>query len=176
MHLVLGVEVTNAKEFRGLGIRWARLKKETLQEVALYWHARMLDRHFTPGNRSRYQIPQRSAVYRDEIKKKFGQGQGKWVDLLLRGKSQRWMRVFKTVSGTSTAATLRLRPPTYFTNPFVGSYLNRQGKPRRISQQPDKAAEVTRLDEKDRQDLREYMAARLRARVASVLFERKGVA
>lgn len=174
MHIILGVEVTNAREFKGLGIRWAKLKKETLQEVALHWHATQLDRHFTPGNITRYQMKRRKPFYVEQIKKKLGLGQGKWVDLLLRGQSQRWMRVFRTVSGTSNVATLRMRPPGYFGNPFVGTFQDKRGKIRTISQQPDKPAEVTRLSDPDREDLRKFMATRLRERVKQVLFERKG--
>lgn len=175
MWITLGVEITNMRQFRGMGIRFAKLRKETLQETAEYWHARVLGRHFTPGNAGRYRMSRRKQFYLDKIKSKLGQGQGKWVDLVLRGKSERWMRVFKTISGTSTAATLRMKPPGYFANPFVGSYRDRRGRTRQISQQPDKPSEVTRFDESDRGSLRRYMQQRLQSRVSGILFQGSGI-
>ncbi len=173
--IVLGVEITNARQFKGLGIRWAGLKKAALQDVAAFWHGRSLDRHFTPGNSTRYQMARRKQFYLTQLKPKFGEGQGKWVDLLLKGKSLRWMRVFKTISGTGNSATLRMRPPTYFGNPFVGTYRDARGKTRVISQQPDKTVEVTRLDETDRSSLRWYMQQRLRSRLSATLFMGSGI-
>jgi hypothetical protein len=175
MMIVLGVEVTNARQFKHLGIRWARLRKETLRDVAEFWHGRCLDRHFTPGNDGRYQMQRRREFYVKEIKTKFGQGQGKWVSLLLRGKSLRWMRAFKTIGGTSTASVLRMRPPTYFGNPFIGTYRDAKGKTRQITQQPDKPTEVTRIDQTDRGSLRWYMQERLRSRLSAALFQGSGI-
>lgn len=173
--IVLGVEITNMRQFKHLGIRFKRLTKETLQETAEYWHLRLLERHFTPGNASRYRMQKRRPVYLTKIKSRLGMGQGKWVDLLLRGKSLRWMKVFKTISGTSSQATLRMRPPTYFGNPFIGTFRDPKGRTRRITQQPDKVSEVTRFDESDRGSLRWYMQQRLRARLSATLFAGDGI-
>ena len=169
MPVVLGVTIENAREFRGMGVRFAAQKKEALNATAAKWHSDLLDRHFTPENKTRYGMQERSRYYLDNIKRVYGQGQGKWVDLKLSEKSSRWMKVFVKITGTSSQATVRMRPPIYFASPFIGSFVDNRGKTKRVTQQPDKPAEVTRLNEQDRAVLRDFMQERLKKKIASIV-------
>lgn len=159
---VLGIELANANEFRGIGIRWARIRKLALADVAKEWHRTVLHRHFTPHNRSRYRLAQRREIYMKKIKVMKGQGQGKFVELLLSGKSERWLKVFHAISSTGNMATLRMKPPSYFTNPFIGSFTDKKtGKRKTVRRQPDKPDETTQVNDPDRATLREYMQERM---------------
>jgi hypothetical protein len=152
MLIVLEAFVTNPP--RGMGRRFAQMKREALREVAWYWHSNLLARHFTPGNSSRYRMKTRTAFYRRVIKPVAGEGQGRFVDLQLKGRSLRWMRAFATVSGNAYSSTLRMRPPGYFTRPFIGSFTDRAtGRRKTITQQPDKPAEVRQVSTQDRADM-----------------------
>jgi hypothetical protein len=136
---------------RGMGRRYSRVKKEVLKEVAWHWHAKILERHFTPGNSSRYRMATRNKVYREFIKKEQGTGQGRFVDLLLRGQSLRRMRHFSSVTGTQYYATLTMNTPTYFTRPFIGTFTDpNTGRVKRVSRQPDKPGEVKQISNDDR--------------------------
>lgn len=136
---------------RGMGKRFRAMKREALKEVAWFWHTNILERHFTPGNVSRYRMEARNRFYKEEIKKKQGEGQGRYVDLILKGRSLRWMKTFASVAGTATAATLRMKPPSYFTRPFIGTFTDPEtGKQKRITRQPDKPAELKQVNSADR--------------------------
>lgn len=136
---------------RGYARRYRAAKKEALRELAWYWHSNMLARHFSPGNSARYRMRPRNRIYREEIKKTKGEGQGRFVDLLLKGRSLRWMKSFAAVTGTDSQATLRMKPPGYFTRPFIGSYTDPEtGRRRIITQQPDKPSEVREISSDDR--------------------------
>lgn len=149
MLIVLNAFLT--KPPHGMSRRYQQIKKEALQEVAWYWHSNILARHFSPGNTSRYRMKTRNKVYREEIKKTKGEGQGRYVDLLLKGRSLRWMKTFASVTTTADKATLRMKPPNYFTRPFIGSYTDPEtGRRRIITQQPDKPAEVKQISSDDR--------------------------
>lgn len=169
MNVILGVTIENMREFRGMGIRFAAVKKETLQATAMHWHARCLVSHFTPNNNKRYPMDERNLYYLTNIKRVFGRGQGKFVLLKLSEKSQRWMNVFVDVTGTSHQATLRMRPPNYFANPFIGSFVDNQGKKKTITRQPDKPAEVTSVNDADRVILRQFMESRLQQRIRQIV-------
>ena len=169
MPVILGVSIENIRQLRGMGIRTAAVLKSTLRETAEKWHDDLMDSHFTPGNNSRYDLAPRSQLYLDEIKKKYGQGQGRWVLLKLSEKSQRWMGVFVNYSGTSKQVTVSMRPPTYFTNPFVGRWVDRDGKIKQVTQQPNKPAEVAQVNNADRGTLRDFMAERIRAKAKTIV-------
>jgi hypothetical protein len=167
--IIIGAEIENIRALRGMGVRTAGVVKTTLRETAGKWHDDMLDGHFTPGNDSRYPLSQRTSWYLTRIKLRFGQGQGRWVLLKLSEKSQRWMRLFVRYSGTARQVTVTMRPPAYFGNPFIGSWIDKRGKVRRITRQPDKPREATEINSRDRDGLREFMGNRLRAKMGAAI-------
>ena len=167
--VILGVTIENKNAFRGMGVRFAALTKETLKETAQRWHTSVMDSHFTPGNQSRYSMQNRNALYLEKIKKRHGQGQGKWVLNKLSEKSHRWMQVFVNITGTSRQIAVRMRPPTYFANPFIGSWIDRHGKRKTITRQPDKPKEVTAVNDADRAYLKNFMEWRIRQKVNAAL-------
>lgn len=149
--MLVALEIFVKNPPKGLGRRFRMTKAQTLKEVAWLWHREIMPRHFTPGNISRYRMKSRSQFYRQVIKPKEGQGQGRYVDLLLKGQTLRWLRAFATVTGTSYQSTLRLRAPAYFTRPFIGTFTDpRTGKRKRITQQPDKVAELRQVSAEDK--------------------------
>ena len=141
---------------KGLGRRFAQLKRETLKQVAWYWHANILQRHFTPGNSARYRMAQRNSKYKERAKARLGIGQGKYVDLILRGASYRRMKHEASVTGTQYYATLRMNAPTYFSKPFIGTYTSESGRLRHVGKQPDKPGEVKQVSADDRQQLTRF--------------------
>ena len=151
MPVILDIKVQDRSSIRGLGRAFGRFRYLALVAAALDWHERTLPRHFSPGNESRYHFEKRSQVYRKIIKPRAGVGQGKFVSLTLKGRSARFLQSFYTVGGNKNRVLLRMRPPTYFTNPFIGTFKDPQtGKTKRITQQPNKPAEATTLTDEDR--------------------------
>jgi hypothetical protein len=146
--IVLNCELK--KRPRGLGRRYAQVKRDVLKEVAWHWHAKILERHFTPGNSSRYRMAARNKYYREKIKPRKGTGQGRFVDLILRGATLRRMKHFATVTGTQYVSTLSMNTPTYFTRPFIGTFISESGRMRHIGKQPDKPGEVKQISNDDR--------------------------
>lgn len=153
MPLVLLIDVQGSAALKGGKRKLARLQKQALLRTAEYWHRRLFPRHFTPGNTSRYQLQPRTRFYKEIIKKFQGQGQGRFVDLVLTGRSARAMKSLARFTSTTNRTTVRMRPPSYFTNPFATG-----GK-----QQPDKVAEVQRMSAEDRSDLQDFFRRRVAA-------------
>ena len=172
--IVLNTRIVDRSCVRGLGRGGlGRLQKQSLKAAAEDWHARTLPRHFTPGNMARYQIRKRSAFYLGIIKPRAGVGQGRFVDLVLKGRSKRFLQTFVTITGTKDRQTVRMKPPGYFTNPFVGSWTDpKSGRTRRITRQPDKPAETTRTNSEDRDRLRRVCETRLAALVRQAKADR----
>ena len=152
----LGQDVSDLKR------EFGKLRKQLLQDVAAQWHLVILPKHFTASNRSRYQHQPRTSVYLKEIKPETGRGQGRFVDQMLGGKSRRFMMAFHKISGTQTQARLTMSPPPYFANPFIGETTSKDGRKIRVTQQPDKPSEITRLDNQDRDYLRRFAEVRMR--------------
>jgi hypothetical protein len=161
--VVLRPVIENNSPIPGIGRKFPRLRKQTLQETAGFWHTKLLKPHFGPGNRSRFHHEPREPFYEQEIKRNLGSGQGKYVDNLLTGRSQRFMQAFFSISGSANAATLTMRPPRYFKFPFEGSFRTQDGETKHVSGQPDKVKEVTAIDERDVRALSEFHAKRLQA-------------
>ena len=160
--IILGIEVQDRAAIRGLSREFRAEKKDVLQDVAGHWHSEILPKHFGAGNRGKYRHEQRNPVYQKEIKPKQGRGQGRFGDLLLSGQSRRFLQAFATISGTAAVATLTMRPPGYFTNPFKGSWTDPEtGKQKRITRQPDKVAELTNQTNDDRRALQVVAEKRL---------------
>lgn len=168
--IVLNIQHLDRSQTRGLSRRFSALVKETMFATAEHWHAQLFPKHFGPRNRSEYQLTPRNPFYLAVIKPKTGEGVGRFRDLVLSGKSQRFLQVLYRVTGSSKRVTVRMTPPPFFTNPFVGSFAvtdKRTGRThvKHISRQPDKADEVTRISEEDKRDLRAFAAADLAARI-----------
>ena len=126
----------------------------------------MLERHFTPGNDTRYRFEPRNKLYMDQIKRMEGVSQGRFVKEILKGQALRWLRTFAVITGTQTQATIRMTAPTYFEHPFVGSSIDPQsGRLKHCSHQPDKPAEVTQVNEYDREKLKQFAIADLSRRI-----------
>ena len=160
--IILDIQVQNRSCLKGVGRQFGKFQKKAMEAAAADWHERILPRHFTPGNNSRYRMAKRSALYERVIKRKIGVGQGKFVSLTLKGRSQRFMQAFFTITGSKDRITLRMKPPGYFTNPFIGTYKDPQtGKTKRITRQPDKPAETTRTTDEDRLRLRKVVERNL---------------
>lgn len=161
------------------GWKWAAIKKMSLQSVARFWLENIFPGHFTPGNQARYQMKPRSKFYKEVVKKIEGEGQGRFVDLLLKGKSKRWLRTSARITGTQERATLRMSGPAYFANPYLGRVHKEIETPsgtRRvidinIRSQPDKPKELTTINESDRQAMRRHfrddVAMRIKLAVAA---------
>ncbi len=139
------------KDLRG---KIPAITRAALRACAGAWHANVLPRHFTPGNESRYRFDPRNRLYMAEIKMEQGEGQGKYVKLLLKGKSQRWLKTFSSITATSHQAVLTMQGPTYFTQPFIGTRIDPEsGRQKTITRQPDKPREVTETNDDDRRML-----------------------
>lgn len=164
--IILGFKIENRSLFRGLGARYAGIVKDILRETATYWHRAIFPRHFGNLNRSRYQLAPRNRFYAEVLKPKKGRGEGRFVDEVLTGVSQRMLLAFFSVTGTAKKATVKAQAPTYFTNPFIGSFTDpRTGRLKHVTRQPDKPDEVSRFHELDRAELRDFAAARMQARL-----------
>ena len=152
--VILQMTIAYDTPVRGLSRRFGALCKETLTETAAFWQREIFPKHFGPRNRSEYHYEQRNQFYLDVIKKAKGEGEGRFRDEVLSGKSQNWMRFLFKITGTAKKAVVRMNPPGYFTNPFIGSFTDpRTGKQKTITRQPDKPDEVTRVSEDDRRAL-----------------------
>ena len=162
--IVLDVKLIDTTGLKG-GVRAiSRIQREALRSTAEFWHQVILARHFSPGAAAGYHHASRSRVYKQIIKPKEGAGPGKYIDLLLKGRSRRAMQYLYTITGSKDRMTLRMQTPGYFTNPYVGTFNDpRTGKTKRITRQPDKVKEVTTIGSGDRQILRDHFADQLLA-------------
>lgn len=124
--------------------------REALKDAARYWGRHILPKHFKPKNRAEYQHQPRDPEYVED-KREFGTGQGRFVDLLLKGKSRRWAMHGQRVTGTSQGARIRVDVPAYFTRP-------KELKP---GSQPDKKAELKRVSAADKQRLADFIEGEL---------------
>lgn len=163
MPAVLSFKIENNSPLRkGLAVRFVLLLKEALRDTAFFWLAKIFPRHFFSSNRAKYHHEARNQVYLDKIKKFSGVGPGKYVDLLLSGRSRRQMMAFARISGSKDRQTVLMRPPGYFANPFIGVIARLSGgRVKQITRQPDKAAEVTRVVDEERTEMNSYYADRL---------------
>lgn len=150
----------------GLRRRYPSAHRASMKQTVEMYHREIFPRHFFGSNRSRYRIKPRTTFYLRVIKPVQGQGSGRFVDLLLRGTASRRMKHFATIRATDGGNTivLRMAAPRYFTNPYIGSLINAQGKPITITQQPDKVAEVTQVNMEDRAKMHAYFLARMNER------------
>jgi hypothetical protein len=148
--VVLDARIDNV--VKGLARSMPAILRATLREVGIWWHANLLQSHFTPGNEGRYGNMPRNTLYMQEIKKGAGVGPGRYVKNTLKGKSLRWMQAFPSVTATSHRCVVRMTTPTYFDKPFIGTFIDEEtGRLKRVSHQPDKPAEATAVSSGDRE-------------------------
>ncbi len=162
--IALGVTITD-DIITGLGRSYRASYRRAMLESVKYYHTTIFPKHFGTSNRSRYKLEPRTRFYLSVIKPREGQGQGRFVDLLLHGTARRRMmynaRIWATDGGNSV--TLKMLTPKYFTNPFVGTYVDAEGKQKRITRQPDKVAEVVQVNPDDKRTLANHIQASLLA-------------
>lgn len=164
--VILRTVMENDWILRDLGRAMSRVVRENLKATAEFWHRELLAGHFRPSNRARFQHQARTTFTKTVTKRVKGVGQGKFVDNVLKGQSQRFMKAFANITGTRRQAVLTMRPPAYFTRPFRGSFRDaRTGQTKTITQQPDKPGEITAIDQADRKRIEEFAAADLKQRI-----------
>lgn len=162
----------------GRARKWiGELQKRTLFSVGEYWHKQIFPRHFFTGAEQQYDYEPRTEFYKTVIKPIEGVAGGKNpnISLNLKGESMRAM-VFipPKISGTRNRVTVTMnQPPAYFRNPFIGVLpssgdATRGGKPKVVTRQPDKVAEVTGISERDTQELREFATREMTPIIRSI--------
>lgn len=164
--IVMGVTITD-DIIRGLGRSYRKSYRAAMLDAVKFYHANIFPRHFNPSNRTRYKLEKRTPFYLQVLKKRDGQGQGRFVDLLLKGTARRRMlynaRIWATDGGNTV--TLKMQAPRYFTNPFVGTYTDQNGEQKRITRQPNKVAEVVQVNSEDRANLAKRIQSLLTAKL-----------
>lgn len=155
--VALNVRIENKKAITGMKGKWAGVMRESISSTAQAWMDKIFQSHFEPSSRYRYQHEPRSKKYR---RMKVRRGVAGDTDLVLTGKSRRWLRAFARITNKSQRkCTLRMTAPTYFTNPPPGQ------------RQPDKAAELTRMTDQDRLILKVHLESEIRRRVRELIGE-----
>lgn len=154
--VVLSIEIIDDSPIKLLKAQLSQIKKEALQELADYYHQEFVPRKFDAGNDAHHE--KRNQVYKDKIKKRFGVGQGKHVDLQLSGKSKR-RAALRKITGTQHQATLTVETPAYFRRPFVGTFRDpKTGRQKRVTRQPNKVAEMLHISDAEKSALRTKFA------------------
>jgi len=160
--IILGVQIADNSGLKGMRGKIGGIQKQALHETAQLWHRTVLAGHFAPGAAAGYGYKPRSRFYLSIIKPFQGQGQGKFILLILKGMARRWLQNFVTITGTKDRQTIRMKAPGYFTRPFIGSFTDKKsGKTKRITNQPDKPAELVKIGSGDKQILRDFMQDRI---------------
>lgn len=180
-YIILDIESIDTTGLKGMRKELTRIKKETLKETADWFRRHKVAPHFGPANRRRYGHEPRNKVYANEIKKRKGTGQGRFVDNRLSGKSARQARYLSRISGSSKQATLTVTVPTYFRRPYVGSFTktvkDANGRTRqvtkRVTRQPDKVAELLRLDQRDKEDTRKFSGKLMLRKIKALRKQRR---
>lgn len=164
MMLVLGIEMDLRNELLDKNARqfFRDFQRQVMVDSGEHFHDQMLDRRLSPGAEHKYRHEPRNVVYKQEIKPEKGVGQGKTVDLQLKGKSRRWLLAFRTITGTHKRVIVRLKAPAYFTRPYVGPFTDHWGRRKRITRQPDKVAELLRNNEQDNEELAQFAGKRFK--------------
>lgn len=149
------------------------ITKTSLEVVGRHWATEILPAHFASGNASKYQHEKRNAFYKTVVKRIEGEGAGKTVDLQLKGRSRREILFGARITATSNKATVTMPAPIYFTNPKIGkvekTIKTKTGGERTITinirHQPDKPAELTRVNDVDRRKLQRVFESDLAFRI-----------
>lgn len=123
---------------------WRRISRAAHAAAGALWHSEMLPRHFEPIARQRYQYQPRTKGYLRRKAAAFRKGKAKAgadTPLVFTGLLRESLMRLGTVRAFPTRASVRMAGPRYITmRPFN-------------SNQPDKAAEVTRVTRQERTEL-----------------------
>lgn len=152
---------TNAGNWRrGFG----KVYRDLMRDTITFWHDKIFPSHFTPRNDERYQFEKRSPGYIKNTKRRYGIGQGKYVDNVFTGMSFRWMMSLVKYTATApkgtASATATMSAPTYFTSPKIGTFVGSNGKTYTITRQPDKVKEITQVNANDLAQIQKFMQRR----------------
>lgn len=136
--------------FRLARAEMRKLTEAVLDDSVRYFAEQLLPERFAPRNDTRFGHEKRNKVYREQIKRKAGTGQGKHVNLQLSGKSMRQAKHLYRITGKQRKK-LKVTVPAYFTKPFTGTFRDPQsGRVKRVTRQPNKVAELQRVDSRDK--------------------------
>lgn len=129
---------------------WRRISRSAHAAAGALWHSEMLPRHFDPVARNRYHYQPRTAKYLRRKQRAFAQGKavaGADTPLVFTGLLRESLMRLGTVRGFPSRVSVRMSGPRYITmRPFQ-------------SNQPDKAAEVTRVTRQERSELAKVLKA-----------------
>lgn len=169
--VVLNTEIKNAWVIKGIKRKWPQVLRLSMFAIARRWMEVKFPSHFTPGNETRYSHERRNPFYKRVIKIFEGEGQGKYVDDLLKGRSRRQLWTSTTITATQHRSTIRMKAPAYFTDPYIGRIekeipvKNDPSRMRKIiiniTRQPDKVRELLEVPAKDKDDLQQYLQKRM---------------
>lgn len=118
--------------------KWREIMRAAHTDQGEYWHREYLPGHFKPNARFKYRHKRRTRKYLERKRRLAQKGivqDGGEVDLVYSGLMRELMSV-ATIRGSASRATLTMQAPRYVT-------LNPQ------SNQPHKAAEVTRVTQEE---------------------------
>ena len=180
-HVILDIQTEDNSGIKLLKREINAMRKAVLKETAEWYLKTQIVPHFGPANRRRFNHANRNAVYSKEIKRRAGQGQGKFVDNVLSGKSRRQAQHLSRISATSKQATLNITVPAYFKKPFVGTFrktvTDKRGRTRtitkRVTQQPDKVAELLTMDERAKNETRRFAARAMTRQLRALQRQRR---
>lgn len=156
--IVLGFEISD-DFITGLKKSFKAKYMAAMKAAMGLYHKLIFPKHFYNSNRTRYRMEKRTDFYLKVVKPRRGTGTGRFVDNVLKGVSRRRMMNFFTIRAAdgNNAVILRMKAPRYFTNPYVGTYTDDKGEKHTIKQQPDKAAEVTQINDQDKAAFRDFI-------------------
>lgn len=134
---------------------WNEAMRAELAELAAWWQANLLPKHFQPSARTRYGYRRRSRKHRARKKALAERGvvkEGGDVDLVFRGLLRESVTAAASVRTAGSKATLRLVGPRYL-------------RQRPKSGQPDFAAELTAVTAAEDQQMADRLDAGVTKRV-----------
>lgn len=177
--IILNAKIANREAIVGMGRRWPRVTRASLKAVAKWWIEKKFHGHFTSGNAAKYHHDPRSRFYKIVTKREEGEGDGREFDLILKGKSKRWLWASAAITGTQHSSVLRMKAPAYFTDPHLGR-VEKEVKDRKnpgrirnivinITRQPDKVRELTEISIADKNDMQEFLERDMSMRARAVL-------
>lgn len=125
-----------------------RAMKAAWKRVGVYWHRKMMPRHFDAGAGNVYKYQPRSNDYMRRKQRRWGHRRPLWWTGAMKQKVSAAPRV----TSTAKYAKVALRGPRYL-------YMYR-----RDYNQPDKAAELTRTIQREQAELRDILERRVKQR------------
>lgn len=128
---------------------WTKIQRNSNYDVGAYWHEKYFPEHFKPSAAQRYSHKARSEGYIKRKRRLAEQNRarrvdGQIVDNVLTGRMRAAMMRAKVVKGFPTRTTVTMTGPRYVTLRFKAG-----------SNQPNKAAELTRVVADEAQKLAE---------------------